>query len=289
MYYGLKELATKADRQDDLLLADFTNLQAPGNGSQAALPADELDIKYTYFRQWIQDALDRAAALNADSFAGAVAYLFLTLIYRIDFLMAPEATLLAELERIHNLYWEKKEEIPLVERNQKMKEAVTALLALTKEAFAASVYTSKSTFAMAAPARMEKVKEHITTANKESRWYVDNKYPELAPVLAEYGVTYDAFISSMPAVLTALSVIVMAVWYPDYFAALGMKNPFYDKADNTFQQAAIEVAVDKAIADFGEKYPELKWDHSRLKWTSQYEFGISFTEQMAGLNMEVKR
>lgn len=289
MYYALKELATKADRQDDLLVADFTSLKPVDIEHIVKLSDAELEVKYTWFRKWIQDTLTRVGELNADSFSGSIAYLQLVLLYRIDFLITPEARLLATLERISAMYWEKKEEVALVERNAMMKEGIRKLLDITRDEFAASVYRSKGTFAVAAPGTADKIKENIVNANKDSQWYVDNKYPDLAQVLNEYGIVYNQWSFSMPKVMTDLSSIYIAVMHADYFKALGLQSPFYHPDTRTFEKELINRAVDAAIARWPDKYVDLKWDNSKIKWEGLYEFGTSFTDQMANLNLEVKR
>lgn len=289
MYYGLRELATKADRQDDLLLADFETLKPTGIDHIKALDPAELDMKYTWFRKWIQDTLNNAGELNQDSFSGSIAYMLLALVYRIDFLITPEGKLLTQLERIHALYWEKKEEITLVERNQMMKEAVRKLLDITREEFSASVYRSKSSFAISSPGPADKVREHIINANNDSRWYIDNKYPALALVLNEYGVMYNQFIYSMPRVLADLATIYMAVMHAEYFMALGMQQPLFDPAKSEFNKQAIRKATDEAVNRYTDKFPNLRWDHNLVAYDNLYAFGTSFTEQMANLNLETKR
>ncbi len=289
MYYGLRELATKADRHDDLLLADFDILKPAGTDHIKPLDPIELDMKYTWFRKWIQDSLNTIGELNQDSFSGSIAYQLLTLIYRIDFLITPEGKLLTQLERIHALYWEKKEEITLIERNQMMKEAVRKLLDITREEFAASVYRSKSAFAISSPGPADKIREHIINANNDSRWYIDNKYPVLALVLNEYGVMYNQFIYSMPRVLADLCTIYMAVMHAEYFAALGMQQALYDHAKNEFNKQSIRKAIDEAVNRYADKFPNMRWEHGQLSYDSLYAFGTSFTEQMANLNLETKR
>jgi len=289
IYYGLRELATKADRQDDLLLADFSSLKAVGTEHIQQLSEQELSIKYNWFRKWIQDALNNAAELNQDSFSGSIAYLMLTLVYRIDFLITPEAKLLSQMEQIHSIYWDKKEEVTLVERNQMMKEAARKLLDITREEFAASVYRSKSSFAISAPGPGDKIREHVINANGDSRWYIENKYPALALVLNEYGIMYNQFIYSMPRVLTDLATIYMGVMHAAYFTELGMQQPFYDPSNNEFNRDTIRRAINEALGRYTDKFPEMKWDHGRISYESLYAFGTSFTDQMANLNLETKR
>lgn len=290
LYYGLRELATKANRQDDLLIGDFAASLKPADVDHIQpLPTAELEVKYRWFRKWIEDGLKRVEELNQDSFSGAIAYLLLSIIYRIDFLIVPEAKLLAELERINGLYWEKKDEVPLVERNQMMKDAIRKLLDWTQEGFAASVYRSKGSFSIASPPKPDAVKDTVVSSNRDSHWYVDNKYPDLALTLSEYGVLHSQFIYSMPRVLSDLTTIYLAVIHADYFAELGAKRKLYDAATATFERDAITRLVDEAIAKVKDKYTAIQWEHSRINWGSLHEFAVSFSDQMVNLKLDVKR
>ncbi|HYD22610.1 MAG TPA: YbjN domain-containing protein [Flavipsychrobacter sp.] len=289
MYYALREMATKADRLDDMLLDDFDTLVETGTEHIRKTDSAELDVKYKYFRKWIEEVLAKASELNADSFSGSIAYLYLTLLYRIEFLITPHGKLMSTMEKISGLYWNKKEEIPLVERNQMMKEALQKLLDITREEFAASVYQTKASFAITNPPFWDKLREYIVNANKDSAWYVDNKYPELALIISEYGMVYNQFIHSMPKVMSDLTLIYMAVMHSEYFAELGMKELFYDKEKKELNRSAIERAVNNAVKRYKDKYKDMYWDAGKVKYNSLFDFSVSFSDQMANLNMETKR
>ncbi len=289
MYYALREMATKADRLDDMLLEDFSTLIETGTEHIRKLDTAELDVKYKYFRKWIEDTMAKAVDLNADSFSGSIAYLYLTLIYRIEFLITPNGKLMSTMEKISGLYWNKKDELPLVERNQMMKEALLKLLDISREEFAASVYQTKASFAITNPPFWDKLREYIVNANKDSAWYIDNKYPELALIISEYGMVYNQFIHSMPRVMNDLTTIYMAAMHADYFEELGMKEPFYDKTDDKLNKQAIERAMSDAIKRYKNKYADMNWDNNKIKYNSLYDFSVSFSDQLANLNMETKR
>lgn len=289
MYYGLRELATRADRLDDQLLTDFNKLKPANDEHIVKLSDKEQDVKYSYFRKWTEETLNIANDLNQDSFSGAIAYLLLTLLYRIEFLLVPEGPLLAELEKVSGLYWSKKEEIPLVERNKMMRDAIVKLLAMPPETFKASLYRTTATFSVTSPTSYDKIKENINTSNKDAAWYIENKYPAIALALNEYGVVYNQFAYSMPLVLKDLSTVYLATVHADFFKDLGMMQPFYNPADKTFNRPLIEQAVNDAIHFLPDKYEHLHWDHSKVKYDSLYDFGISFTSQMANLNLDVKK
>lgn len=289
LYYGLRELATKADRQDDSLIADFPALKPANTAHLKPVPEAELAVKYAWFLKWVQEALDKTAPLNTDSFSGAIAYEFLSTLYRIDYLLMPEGRLLAELERISGLYWHKKEETALVERNQKIREAFKKLLGTTRASFDEGMYRTTGTFGFTTPAPPEKVNENITSANKDAHWYIENKYPHLAPDLAEYGIVYSNYAYSMPRLLKDLSTIFMATLHAPFFKELGMQELFYDEGAKQLNKPAIERAIAAALNHFPDKYKSLRWDPAAVNYESLFTFLTSFSDQMAHLNLELKK
>jgi hypothetical protein len=289
MYQGLREITVKGDKIDDLLLTDFNSLKRAEGGSITSLTEQELSTKYRYFREWIEAVLTEVDKLNPDSFAGAIAYMLLGTVYRIDFLITPQGKLLSELEAIHRIYWDKKDEVTLVERNKQIKNALRKLLDLMAADFAKSLYYSKNTFAISGVPKSDKVREYINNANKDAQWYSENKYPDAALRLNEYGVLYSQFVYSVPRVQTLLVKIYMAVMHSAFFAEMGFERKLYDAGGNGFDREAIEEAVNESIAKYEDKFPYLKWHHDRVKYNSLYDFGVSFSEQIANLNLETKR
>jgi hypothetical protein len=289
MYYGLRELAVSGDRQDDLLISDFSTLKGTDLDNTQQLDAGERAIKYKYFKQWVTDTLKEAETLNQDSFSGAIAYMLLGMVYRIDFFFTPEGPLLAELEKIHRIYWEKKETTTLVERNRLMKLAIKKLLDITEENFAVSVYNATYTFSASTPPAADKVRDHIISPNKDANWYIENKYPNIAIDLTEYGVLYNQFIYSMPKVQTSLTKILMGVIHSDYYGELWPDVHFYDKEQKKLNKELIEQTTNKALEEFKDKYEFMRWDSERVRYTSLFDFSISYSEQIANLNLKTKR
>ncbi|HEX2533218.1 MAG TPA: hypothetical protein VHK69_05755, partial [Chitinophagaceae bacterium] len=72
LYYGLKELATKADKQDDLLVQDFTSLVPLDTEHIIAIPEDEKEIKYKYLQLWIRETLELIEGIDADKYSGGI-------------------------------------------------------------------------------------------------------------------------------------------------------------------------------------------------------------------------
>ncbi len=287
LYYGLKELSTKADKQDDLLVQDFASLENTDDDHVTPLSEAEKEVKYSFFKKWIGETLETINGLDADKFSGAIAYLLLSLSYRIDYMIAPEGKLLNRLEKITTIYF-RKDERPVTEKNRDMAEEYRNLGELSKEEVIGYLFRSRYTFSIVAPQPYKTISDSIHAANQNMVWYRDNNYPGIACQITEYGISYCQYSYSLPKAITELFHLYMMVNYPDYFSALGFSTVYYDAASNQFRQQAI---FDKIIAiqnSWKEKYPLMDFKTQNLRYDSLVNFNLTFTNEMEFLNMEPK-
>ena len=143
LYYGLKELSTKADKQDDLLVRDFSSLQILDTDHIIEIPKEEKEIKFEWMQKWIGDTISYIKTLDSDKFSGGIAYLLLALAYRIDYLIVPEGNILHDLEKIVELYF-KKDERQTTEKNRDIIEGFEKLKNKPKEEVSDALYRSKT-------------------------------------------------------------------------------------------------------------------------------------------------
>jgi hypothetical protein len=287
LYYGLKELATKADKQDDLLVQDFTALQSSDSEHITTIPTTEKEVKYQFLQKWITQTTDTIAGLDADKFSGGIAYMLLSLVYRIDYLISPEGKLLNDLEKIAGIYF-KKDERPIVEKNRDMVEEFKKVLARPKEEIFAYLFRSKYTFAIVAPQQYKMVADSIQGTNQNLTWYRDNNYPFIAMQVAEYGISYCQYSYSLPKAITELFHLYMMVNYGDFFKALGYKNNYYDPALNQFNSLSIMDKIKDIQEKWKSKYPHMDIKVQNLRFDNLVNFDQSFTTELQGLNMEAK-
>lgn len=287
LYYGLKELATKADKQDDLLVQDFSMLEKFDTEHIEELSQQEKETKYRFLQQWIGDTLDYVGTLDADKFHGGIAYLLLTLVFRIDYLLSPEGKLMNDLEKIVELYF-RKDERPVPEKNRDLVDAFRKIGAKTKEEVFACLYRSRHTFSIVAPQNHKTIAEAIYNANQNTAWYRENKYPQIGEKISEYGIAYCQYSYSMPRVVTELFEIFMRVNYSDYFEALGFPPKYYLKTEGKFFPDRIMEDVQASQEKWRSKYPNLQFRTENLRFDSLLEFNISFTNEIEFLNFENK-
>jgi hypothetical protein len=287
LYYALKELATKADKQDDQLVQDFSSLQALDTAHIEQVPAAELETKFAFIQKWITETLDYIQTLDADKFSGGISYLLLVLSFRLDYLISPEGSFRTELEKIPILYFVKDEK-PATEKNQAMIAGFQNLRAKTKEEFFKNMYRTKSCFAIAVPQVHKTIADAINAANVNMAWYRDNNYAFIGQQICEYGISYCQYSYSLPKPLSEMFLVLMKVNYAAYFKALGFTDDFYDADKNKFYDRIIIEKMNAIITQWRKKHPLLDFKTQNLRFDNLLNFNHSFTTELELLNFDIK-
>jgi hypothetical protein len=287
LYYGLKELSTKADKQDDLLVQDFSTLQTLDTEHIINIPEEEKETKYQFLLRWINEAITYVKTLDSDKFSGGIAYMLLALTYRIDYLLVPEGKLMHDLEKIVEIYF-KKDEKPVTEKNRDMIAAFEKLATMSKQDVFESLYRSRYTFAIVTPQTHKTIADAIYNANQNVTWYRDNNYPMIGAQISEYGIAYCQFSYSLPRPVTELFHLMMMVNYSDYFRALGFNVPYTNADTKQINGEKLLEKINQIMEAWKPKYPNLKYKPENLKFENLLAFNVSFTTEIEFLNLETK-
>jgi hypothetical protein len=285
LYYGLKELAIKADKLDDLLVQEFAALQTVDTDHIMESPATEKEVKYNFMMTWIRETLDYITTVDADKFSGGIAYLLLALAFRIDYLICPDGKLLVELEKIVEIYF-RKDEKQTMERNQGMTEGFKKLLAKSKDEVYPFLFRSKHTFAIVVPQHHQTVADAINAAAGNMAWYRDNSFPHIANNVMEYALSFSQYSYSLPKPLGDLVLLYFQINYRAYFEALGFTVPYYDAQANQFNPEAIRERIEEITAAWKAKYPKLHFRMETLKFNTLVLFNSSFSTEITFLNFD---
>lgn len=285
LYYGLRELATKADKMDDLLVQEFASLQTIDTEHVIEIPAAEKEVKYNFLQQSVKETLDYIDSLDAEKFSGGIAYLLLTLAFRIDYLVCPEGKLLSELEKIVEIYF-RKDEKQTIERNKGMIEGYQKLLLRTKDEVFPFLFRSKHTFAIVSPQNHKSIADAITSSHQNMAWYRDNQYPLIANRVVEYGLSFCQYSYSLPKPLTDLFRLFMQVNYGYYFTALGFSTSYYDAASNKFDIDEVKETINEIITEWKPKYPKMEFRTNLLQFGDLLQFNVSFTTEITQMNFD---
>lgn len=289
LYYALKELATNADKQDDLLVEEFRNvLKEVENKHLIAIPEQEKLIKYTFIKEKIQRTLTiiEQGKLDAKQYPGAIAYLLLDLTYRLDYLIQPQGYMMETLERIHRKYFEGKTNT--VEKNKMLQQEFQTLLDRSKEDYFREFYRTTATFGITSPENHNRVATFIEGELPNMDWYNENGYPEIALAILGYIVGYCMFNYAIPKPDRALFDLYYKIVEPKFYKSLGFNVAYYNSDDQRFNTKTIRKAFEQIKASNAAQFPSFNPSVSKLKFDSLPNFTRSYLLMIHDLDLTKK-
>jgi len=285
LYYALKEVSTKADKMDDLLIEEFEVLHQTDESLLQEIQIAEKEVKYAFITKNIEAVLNEidTGKIQQEKYPGAIAYLLLNLGYKIDFLTLPEGHLMETLERIHRLYFSKDGKNS-IQKNSTLYKEYKKLLNRSKEDYFKEMYRVKNTFGITKPATHDRLVSFIDGELHNMDWYRDNGHPAIAMAIPGYIIGYCMFQFAVPKPDKAFGKLYYKVTEYDYFKALGFQNDLVSSTGD-LNKRAIRSAI-RAIAEENRiQYPKLNPDTSELDYSSMVRFAKSFLLMLRNLDL----
>lgn len=283
LYHSLKELALKADKNDDYLTEEFTGVKKVGLEHIPQINPTISEIKYNYWNKWSQETISFINALDKNTFTGIIAYALLDLFYKTDYLLSPQGHFLDEITRISQIYWSKTDLRSNPEKNDDMIRDLKLLLAKPKDYFTNSFYEVKATFGLVPGSAQQTVNDYILDCLKNTDWYVQNRHPNMELIIYEYTASYSLFNFGMFPAHYRLFNLQMQILNESYFRELGFEVPYIK--NGVLNPQAITKEIDRIMAEERGSYKNIAFLTSTLKFGSVHEFHYSFLTEMRFLNL----
>lgn len=287
LYHALKEMALRADKQDDLLLDEFGAFLSPTEITHLTeLSEEDKQLKLAFLNGHIQSVIDylTTGKLVPEEQPGAVAYLLLDIVYRLDYLLIPEGYTMEALERMHRMYFAREEDQPVTFKNVRLLAELKHLLRRAPESFSEELYAGKSTFGITLPANHDRLTNLIDSELPNMDWYQDNGYPEVARAVPGYITGYALFNYAVPPPDKDLLQLYYRVCENEYFRNLGFKQQFLDR-DGRPARRAIRAAIMDIAARHTDTYPRLRPAMSQLSFDNLMNFGRSYLRMVRDLDL----
>ncbi len=286
LYYALKEVATKADKLDDLLIDEFEVLHHTDESLLQQIDPAQKEIKYQKVIQEIREVLQEIehGKLKQEQYPGGIAYLLLNLNYKLDYLTAPEGMLMESLERIHRLYFTKDGKTNL-QKNAILQKEFEKLLEYPKEDFFKGMYRVITSFGITKPVTHDRVVSFIDGELYQMNWYQENHYNKVALAIPGYIVGYCLFNYAIPKPDKDLFYLYLQIIEGKYFQQLGFNLQYVDFDTNKFNKKAIKRAIKEIVEANQKKYPKLNPDLNRLSFDGILNFAHSFLLMVRNLDL----
>jgi hypothetical protein len=281
-------MATNADKQDDLLIDEFPMLQSTDTSHLVALPEAEKEAKYQFIKEEIQRVIDDANSgkLDPTQYPGGIAYLFLYLCYKLDYLTKPEGYLMEALERIHRQYFANDKQTTH-QKNHALQKEFQKLLERPKDQYFKEMYQVKATFGITSPVNHDKVVSFIDGELPNMDWYKEQGHDLVAFSIPGYIVGFCLFNYAVPKPDRDFMLLYFQIAEADYFKRLGYPLNYYDKDTRKFNKKAIRKAIRKIMEENVTNYPSLNPAMGQLDFTDLLSFSKAYLLMIR--NMDVTK
>ncbi|MEK7256992.1 MAG: hypothetical protein AAB316_19715 [Bacteroidota bacterium] len=279
LYQALKELATRADKHDDLLLDEFQSLEQIDLNVRRELPQAEKEIKHRFIVSQIQAVFQEmdAGSLNPDEYSAAMTYLLLALCYKLDYLTKPEGFTMEILERIQRCAYAQDEK-SVAQKNRQLRLEFQKLLDRPQEKFFKEMYEVSSTFGVNPPVDHEKIALIIEQELPDMDWYFEHGHKKVALAIPTFIAGRCLFCFAPPAPDADFFHLLFQVLEGDYFRALGFKT--YVNAAGVLDEKAIRQAIRDVVFKHKKTHPHLNPELKMLVFEGLPQFARSFLGMM---------
>lgn len=286
IYQALKELATEADRKDDVLMHKFNELTAINYTHMRHVSETEKKIKFDYLKLWCQEALHEIDqnTLNSYLYPGGISFVLLDFFYRIDFLLKPEGNMMEKIREIHEMYFN--DNFTTVhDKNKIMIKAIRQFSEITYEDFSKEIYEVNSTFGISMPEGHQRLAEITEIQMTDFEWYQENKYYNHAYAICGYVAGFSLYAYSLPEPSKALLKLYYRITQNDYFNALGFTDRYKD-THGQYNIKMVKNAIKSIQTTFEHKYGKINIDIQSLKFDNNCNFCKSYLMMIKNLEYQ---
>ncbi len=263
LYYGLKELALQADKDDDILLDEFEYLEPIQNQHIKLLSPELRAVKIKFIRNQIEHVFkpEVLGSLNPRRFQGALTYVYLAVVYGLDYLVKPEGKLMDILSTMHIRYFETAPE------NTELKVSILEtglkeILEMKDADLEKELYEVIASFGITSPVKHATIAQFIDAELQAIKWYEENKHDRICLAICNYIAGYCMYNFAMPEPGRSLFHLYFEIAYDAYFKSLGFPLNYW-KSDGSLNfneiNDEIETILDKFPTAFTEEVPKAKF------------------------------
>lgn len=285
LYYALKELATHADRIDDVLIDEFEDLDYINTGHLRLIPEDEKAIKYQFLQSEVLKVFEliNSQTLDPYNYPGAISFTLLALNYQLDYLIKPEGFIMEKLESIHNIFFKAKEK-EAFKRNNLMIKELELIIGRSEKEFNTELYETVSSFGVTTPISQRQLAEFINAELPNMDWYRDNGHLEYAIAIPHYIVGYVLFNYGLSLPMSRLFKLYYRVLHDDFFQKLGFESLRVESG--RLDATKIKRTIRQILKENEVIYPHAKPKLKIINFDSLIDFASSFLKMISQLNLD---
>ncbi|MBK9255924.1 MAG: hypothetical protein IPM42_10585 [Saprospiraceae bacterium] len=286
LYRALKELATTADKKDDVLLNEFDRLKSINFTHTRHISQKEKEVKYQFFCDSIDSLISEleSGKLNVRQIPGGMSYLLLAWIYKTDYLLKPEGVIMECVEQCHDIFFNNSTMV-LDQKNDLIYRHIQEIKQIEKENFFKELYEVKSTFGIALPSGHDRLTELIDAQIQDVDWYLSNHFDAYALAICNYITGYALFAYALPAPSKDLIHLFYKITEDSFFRDLGY-DQHYISHDNLHKSKILN-ALKQIKLKYKSEFPALELNIKTLDFTDKVRFSVSYLNMIRDIGISL--
>jgi len=284
IFFPLRELALNADFDKEHIMSEFLDATLEETSHINAINSDELQIKYDYLQSTIEELDAKVLTLPTNDNAGMQAFLYLNILFKIDYILVPKYKIYQKLSKKLQAYFGD-EHTTIESKNEELKRYVGKLKKLSYEEFSSSFYSAKYTFNPIEKSSYEEMSNFISESLNKIKWYKNNRYPQIIPTIYSYIAFYALYNYGVNPVVRELLHILVQIQNSSFFALVECGS-LYDEEKQSFSKRQIISKLQDVVTNNQEKYKSLVIFSDDLNFTSLNEFSNSYYTMLKNLDFE---
>jgi len=284
IFFPLRELALNADFDKEHIMSEFLDATLEETSHINAINSDELQIKYDYLQSTIEELDAKVLTLPTNDNAGMQAFLYLNILFKIDYILVPKYKIYQKLSKKVQAYFGD-EHTTIESKNEELKRYVAKLKKLSFEEFSSSFYSAKYTFNPIEKSSYEEMSNFISESLNKIKWYKNNRYPQIIPTIYSYIAFYALYNYGVNPVVRELLHILVQVQNSSFFTLVKCGS-LYDEEKQSFSKRQIISKLQDIVANNQEKYKSLVIFSDDLNFESLNEFSNSYYTMLKNLDFE---
>jgi len=278
LYFALKEVAVRADKEDDLLIADFRQLYPIKNAPKVDTTTDA-SVKYDFLKKWISETLVKSEQQEYHRDEKSISYLMAKLALRIDYLLTPQGKLMEANEKVlqHFMMGFLGN---LTSSIDKMAAIWEDVLKRDRTVLLAELYNTKATFGLANATAHSSVIELIHSEQAKLDTYIEKKSIEQALNHLEYIALYALFNYGMRLPTRQVLNLLVEVCNRAFVEKIPNRRSFFIGQSDQLNEDAV-VALLKEIEEEAQKeHPGFFLYTKELNFEDVLSFGRSLLDMI---------
>jgi len=284
IFFPIREIALNSDFDKEHIKSEFSDTHLNDIEHIKMIDEDELKIKFKYMKLWIEELDVKVLTLPSNDNSGMQAFLYLNLLFKIDYLLVPRFNIYQKINKKLLAYFSE-ENNTIEAKNEELKRYVDELKIIEFDDFKQNFYNSEYTFNSIEKTAYDDIINFISESLNKIRWYKNNRYNQIIPTIYNYVAFYSLYNYGLNKVTKDLFHLLVEVQNPLFFQELGYK-PLYDSEKEIFAKKEIKSKVIDIIEDAQERFQALLEFSDELNFNSMNEFSNSFYLQLQNLNFE---